>query len=194
MKDMSTGIPPLDALLPAALFPVCPAPPVPVTIESLGCPPDVVGDEHDVQLGALLNSFIQTTHHFFGSLPKLFKGVSDPRVIAQCDYPLPCLLTTGLLMFLCRLGARRQIALLLRNPRGARKMRTLCGTEGVPHGDTLDEAFQKLDPDQAQDVVCSMLERLIRNKVLDRYRFLGCFVVAVDGTGLWTFSQRHCEH
>lgn len=151
-------------------------------------------DEHDEQLQAVLNSFVVTIHHFFGGIRRIFAGVEDPRVEAKSYYPLAALLTTGLLMFACRLEARRQVALQLRSLRGVRKMKTLFGIEDVPHGDTLNDAFRQLDPDQMQEVVCSMAESLIRNKVLDRYRFLGRFVVAVDGTGVWTFSERHCEH
>jgi hypothetical protein len=151
-------------------------------------------DSHDAQQETLLNNLIQTIHHFFGRLTHLFGGVADPRLAANSDYPLACLLTTGLLMFVCHLGARRQIALQLRNARGARKMKTLFGVEAVPHGDTLNKAFAQLDSNQMQEVVCTMVENLIRKKVLERYRFLGRFVIAVDGTGVWTFRERHCEH
>jgi hypothetical protein len=189
-RDISQTKPYLPTVFPpvpqAALFSSCGEP------LAIGC--ESVRDSHDAQQGTLLSNLIQTIHHFFGGLKRLFAEVTDPRLEANSDYPLSCLLTTGLLMFACHLGARRQIALQLRNARGARKMKTLCGVEAVPHGDTLNNAFEQLDPDQMQEVVCSMVENLIRNKVLDRYRFLGRFVIAVDGTGLWTFSERHCKH
>jgi hypothetical protein len=151
-------------------------------------------DDHDAQLEGVLNGLAQTIHHFFGGISSIFREVKDPRISSKITYPLSSQLMTGLLMFLCHLEARRQIALELRNSRGRLKMKTFCGVEGVSHGDTIDETFQRIDPDQMQEVVCSMVEKLIRSKALDRYRFLGCFVIAVDGTGLWTFTQRHCEH
>lgn len=196
MMHMSEDMPPGDSSLPAVLSPIAPATPVapPVDDDGPTLRPAVVLDDHDDQLKALLDNLVLTISHFFGGIPRIFAGVHDPRVAAKSDYSLAMLLTTGLLMFVCRLEARRQIALQLRNSRGARKMKTLFGVEAVPHGDTLNEAFEKLDPDQMQEVTCSMVESLIRNKVLDRYRFLGRLVVAVDGTGLWKFAARHCEH
>ena len=64
----------------------------------------------------------------------------------------------------------------------------------MPHGDTLNYGFKKLAPAEVQEVVCRMVETLIRKKVLDRWRLFGNFLVAVDGTGMLTFRERHCEH
>lgn len=99
------------------------------------------------------------------------------------------------MMFLCRLEARRQIGLLLRNSLCVEKFQALFGVDTFPHGDTLNDAFSQLAPVQVQDVVSSMTESLIRRKVLYPYRVLDTyFVVAIDGTGTLTFSERHCPH
>ena len=125
----------------------------------------------------------------------LLSKVTDPRNPNKITYPLASLAFAGVMMFLCRLGARRQIGLLLRNGPSTEKFHALFGVETFPHGDTLDDAFSNLDPDQAQDVVSSMTETLIRKKLLYPYRLLGTyFVVAIDGTGTLTFSERHCPH
>jgi hypothetical protein len=49
-----------------------------------------------------------------------------------------------------------------------------------------------LQPDEVQEVVCRMVEGLIRKKVLYRWRLFDNFTVAVDGTGMLTFRERHC--
>ena len=101
-----------------------------------------------------------------------------------------------MLMFLCRLEARRQIALKFReNGPSAAKFEALFGVETCPHGDTLNEAFCRLDPDQVQDAITDMIRTLIRKKVLYGYRLLDrYFVIAMDGTGRLTFPERHCPH
>lgn len=58
---------------------------------------------------SILKSVLTTVHHFFGSFGDLFRPVDDPRVPERITYPLEALLFAGVLMFLCRLGARRQI-------------------------------------------------------------------------------------
>jgi hypothetical protein len=148
------------------------------------------------QMQTLLHIALATITHFFGPPDRYLAGVEDPRDPAKVIYPLPCLLFTGLLMFLCHLAARRQVALKFRdNPPSAANFARLFGVGSAPHGDTLNYAFSNLKPQQVQECVTRLAEILIRKKVLQRYRLLDqYYVVAVDGTGLYSFSQRHCEH
>ncbi|MGQ9598475.1 MAG: hypothetical protein ACUVWZ_03560 [Anaerolineae bacterium] len=134
-----------------------------------------------------------TFHHSFGDFDALFQSVDDPRRPELIIYPIEELVFAGVLMFLCRLGARRQIGLLFRgNGPSAAKFQALFGTDSCPHGDTLDVTFGRLNPDQVQAIVTKMVRILIRKKVLDRYRLLGhYFAIAIDGTGRLTFPERH---
>jgi hypothetical protein len=145
---------------------------------------------------ALLEAFLVTTQHFLGAWTALFAPVQDPRAAPLITYPLAALLFTGTLLFLCRLGARRQVTYLLRrNGAAAAQFQALFGVATCPHGDTLNVTFGRLDPDQGQAVVTNLGRTLIRQKVLDRYRLLGHYwVIAIDGTGRLTFPERHCPH
>jgi hypothetical protein len=59
----------------------------------------------------------------------------------------------------------------------------------------VDKAYQRLIVEQDQESVTGTTETLIRNKVLYRYRlFDRYFLVSIDGTGMLTFSERHCDH
>ena len=57
----------------------------------------------------VLKAFTGTVQHYFGGWEEIFKGVSDPRNPEMIIYPLEGLLCTGTLMYLFRLGARREI-------------------------------------------------------------------------------------
>jgi hypothetical protein len=72
-------------------------------------------DEQAHKQAKILKAFLGTTKHYFGDLSQLFKGVNDPRNPNQITYPLASLMFTGILMFLCHLGARRQIKATLRD-------------------------------------------------------------------------------
>ncbi len=153
-------------------------------------------DEEQQEQFSILKAFLTTFHHFFGDFGALFQSVDDPRLPELILYPLEALAFAGVLMYLCHLGARRQIAHMFRgNGPSAAKFQALFGTETCPHGDTLDATFGRLNPDQVQAVVTALVRTLIRKKVLDRFRLLGrYFVIAVDGTGRLTFPERHCPH
>lgn len=117
------------------------------------------------QMQTLLRIALATTTHFFGPPARYLAGVDDPRDPGKIIYPLPCLLFTGLLMFLCHLAARRQITLKFRdNPASAANFERLFGVPQAPHGDTLNYTFSKLKPQQAQECVTRLVEILIRKK------------------------------
>jgi DDE_Tnp_1-associated len=143
---------------------------------------------------SLLKTLLATAQHFFGSFQQLFAHVRDPRQPELITYPLAALLFTGILMFVCRLGARRQIRLMFRdNAPSASKFDTLFEVAQCPHGDTLDAAFSRLQPAELQAVVTGLTETLIRRKVLYSTRLLDhYYLVAIDGTGVLVFTERHC--
>lgn len=144
---------------------------------------------------SLLKAFASTVYHFFGGWQSIFGNITDPRNPDLSTYTPVELMFTGVLMFLFRLEARRQINYKLRGNGPSRaKSKAWFGTEEVPHGDTLNYTFKKLAIEEVQEVVCWMVKKLIRKKVLDRWRLLGYFKVAIDGTGMLTFRERHCEH
>jgi hypothetical protein len=153
-------------------------------------------DADEQEQAALFETFIVTLQHFFGGFRRLFREVSDPRHPAYITYPLPVLMATGVLLFLLRLGARRQVANLLRgNGPSAAKYQILFDAENCPHGDTLNYLYARSNVAEVQEVVTAMAETLIRRKVLYRHRLLDqYFLVVIDGTGMLTFSERHCPY
>ena len=145
---------------------------------------------------SIIRASLKTTQHFFGAFEDLFRPVHDPRHPELITYPLAAMGFTGVWMFLCRLGARRQISHLLRgNGPSAAKFRALFGVESCPHGDTVNTLYSRLTPGEVQEVVSRMIATLIRKKVLYRYRLLEhYFNIAMDGNGRLTFPERHCAH
>jgi hypothetical protein len=152
-------------------------------------------EKGDQEQEALLRAFSGTLHHFFGGWWKLFRGVQDGRNPELIKYPLEGVLSTGVLMYLFRLGARRQINYQLRgNMPSQAKFEAWFDVNEVPHGDTLNYVYQRIAPAEVQEVICRMVATLIRKKVLYRWRVYGNFLLAIDGTGVLTFQERHCEY
>ena len=168
--------------------------PNPTTEQQALAPAHMDPDEQE-QL-SILRACLKTVRHFFGGFAGLFRPVHDPRNPELITYPFTAVGFAGVLMFLCRLGARRQINHMFRgNGPSAAKFQALFGVETCPHGDTANVLYSRLDPAEVQEVPTSMVETLIRKKVLYRYRLLGhYYMVAIDGTGRLTFPERHCPH
>ena len=153
-------------------------------------------DQNEQDQLALLKTFLATAQHFFGGFTALFQDVTDPRVPYLTIYPLAALGFAGVLMFVCHLGARRQITHLLRgNGPSAAKFQALFGVATCPHGDTTDALFSRLSVEEVQEVVTGMTETLIRRKVLYPYRLLNqYYLIVIDGTGMLIFSEQHCSY
>jgi hypothetical protein len=143
----------------------------------------------------IIAAFMLTIEHYFG-WKGMCKKVQDGRNPELIRYSLEELLFTGMLMYVCHLGSRRNINYRLRgNETAAEKMKELFGTEEIAHGDTLDYAFRKLNIEEVQQMVSWMTARLIRKKVLSKWRLFDYYyLVAIDGTGVLSFSERHCPY
>jgi hypothetical protein len=151
--------------------------------------------EIDPEQLELIKVFLSTVEHFWGGFEKLFSRVSDPREQGKIIYSLTSAIFIGILMFLFRLGSRRQINEKLRHNRGSEeKFQELFQIDTIPHGDSLNYLFKKLSVDQIGEVVSGMATTLIRKKLLYPYRLFGYYMIAIDGTGMLTFPDRHCPY
>ncbi len=141
--------------------------------------------------------FYATVSHFFPKLTKWLSQVDDPREKNKIIYSPSHLQWLGILLFLLRLGSRRKIGYKFQTDKFLKNLTALTSNyDGkVAHPDTLEYFLEKLDPEELYKVRHKMANRLIRMKVLDRFRLLGrYYMVAVDATGLAVYKERHCPH
>lgn len=108
----------------------------------------------------------------------------------------------AILLFLLKLGSRRQIKWLLgQNPAIMLSHLTILTKENlsilssIASDDTIKDLFAKLDLDQVQHVVQNMVRHLIVKRTLEHARLLDqYYMIALDATGLFHRHRQHCEH
>jgi hypothetical protein len=143
-------------------------------------------------------SFVRTLRHFFPRLNDWLQALPDSRDREACTYETRFLAWWGLLLYLLQLGSRRQLNFKL-DARGSGvldNVNRLAGTDQATrpvHG-TLDHFLGHSKPAALARLRARMVRHLIRSKVLEPARLHGYLVAALDGTGLYAFGQRHCEH
>ena len=65
----------------------------------------------------------------------------------------------------------------------------------LPHMDTVDDLLRVLEASELEQLKRSMLIELFDKKVLHKWKFLGKhFLLAVDGTGVHSYTERHCDN
>ena len=104
---------------------------------------------------------------------------------------------TRLLGLLCGITSMRQTTEIFNTEKAIQNIASLLEVEleELPHYDTINNVFERIDIEQLRGIQKYMVQRLIRNKMFDKYRYKGkYFQIVVDGTGLATFKERHCEH
>ena len=123
-------------------------------------------------------------------------SLSDTRDQARITYPRQFLSWMGLMVFLLKVGSRRQIRFELNTPEALENLNRLAGCQmkKLAHSDTLNHFLGHVPPGELPKIRRKMVHRLIRMKALDKGRLLGSFLIAIDGTGQFYFRKRHCEH
>jgi hypothetical protein len=135
--------------------------------------------------------------HFFPELAAWLGNLRDPRQSGRAVFPMKVLLLLGVLMFLSHTGSRNHFNDSVRDSiEMAKTLARLlgCAVDEVPHLDTLEKVLRKVAPDTMETLLAKLIRRLIRMKALDGWRVGGRFLLAIDGTGLYSFRRRHCEH
>ena len=80
-------------------------------------------------------------------------------------------------------------------PEFHRMLLELCGSEeAAAHAETAYWLLRKMVPDELIGFQALLVRTLIRMRCLDAFRFEGEWLVAVDGTWLRTYKERHCPH
>lgn len=66
--------------------------------------------------------------------------------------------------------------------------------EELPHHDTINAFLEILETKELEKIRKYMIKELIKRKTFNSYKFNKQWLVVVDGTGLYYFKNRHCEH
>jgi hypothetical protein len=153
------------------------------------------------QKGSTLNIgpvFARTVRHFFPDFNAWIDDIVDPRFQTQVTYAKRFLLWLGILLFVCKLGSRRQLDYEFNTdgPELLANLNRLAGTaqDTCPVHNTLEYFLGGIGDDPIARLNQLLVNRLVRMKALDEARLQGRFLVLVDGTGYLVFHERHCEH
>ncbi len=143
-------------------------------------------------------TFVRTQRHFWPKFNDWLDQFPDTRYPEMIVYDKRFLSWWGLLLFSLKLGSRRQLDFQLRDleTKVLGNVNQLARTqqETLPVHKTLDHFLGHVGSCAISDLRTQCVRQLIRNKVLDDIRLDGQFVIATDGTGFLSFSERHCPH
>ncbi len=142
--------------------------------------------------------FLKIKNHFFKDLTSKLKRVNDSRYQSYVTYGPEVLLFGVLMKNVTDLKSMRSMSTnfnkeeCIENTRKALDLKVL---EELPHYDTVNDFLSKLEVSELEKIRTYMIKELLRKRCFDDYRIQGKYWgVIFDGTGLYSFDQRHCEH
>ena len=93
-------------------------------------------------------------------------------------------------------GSRRQFQQERTTESFRQNLLSLTGTkeDTTAHVDTVNYLMECMPDEGLEDITWRLIRTLIRSKCLDKFRLDGDFLITIDGTHLFSFSQRHCPH
>lgn len=127
--------------------------------------------------------------------PQLFDKIEAlPDNRKRKEYSIVEIITSGVFLFILKEGSRnkynndRMDAVFSKNYYNHFRLR-------MPHPDSIDEVMRVLPSDFLEVLKAELVAGLIAQKSFRVFRLFGKhYFVAVDATGMHTYSKRHCKH
>ena len=139
----------------------------------------------------LAHSIPKTISHYFPRFKKDLQNVEDYR--KRSNYSLEELLMGVINLFLFKKGSRNSFNNDRADDDFIDNYEKLFGIR-LPHMDTINDMLEKLSPKELENFKTKMIRELLEKKVFHKWRLDGkYFVVAIDGTGVNSYTERHCE-
>lgn len=141
--------------------------------------------------------FIKLQKHFFKDMQKHLKDVKDPRHKSYIEYEPEVLLFSVLMKNVFGIGSMTSMTEQFNKDECIDNMANIlgCELEELPHYDTINNFLCSLEPEEIEKIRDYMIKELFKKRSLESFRLMDKhWCIAVDATGLFSFSQRHCEH
>ena len=142
--------------------------------------------------------FTKIKRHFFRELNKKLKRVKDPRHRSYITYNCDIILLMMILKNVCNLESMRGMTNQFNKEECIENLKNILGLdtlEELPHYDTINDFLSALDPAELENIRTYMIKALLKKRCFENYRINGKYWgVIVDGTGLFSFREKHCDH
>lgn len=145
----------------------------------------------------VFSDVVKIIKQYFPSLIEKLEQLTDVRHQSYVEYSMSVITITRLLGLICGLRSMRQMTESFNTNETIENISKLLGVEleELPHHDTINKVLENIDIRELQKIQKYMVQKLIRSKMFDKYRYKGkYFQVVIDGTGLARSNQRHCNN
>lgn len=142
--------------------------------------------------------FIKLQKHFFQDILKHLKRVKDPRHKSYIEYGTDVMLFSVIVKNACSIISMSNMTEQFNKDECIENIAKVLGYDSLvdlPHYDTINNFLCKLKSEEIEKIRDYMIRELFKKRSLEDYRLFNKYwCIAIDATGLFSFSERHCEH
>lgn len=141
----------------------------------------------------IFSDVVNIIKQYFPQLIEKLEKLTDTRQQSYVEYSMSMITVTRLLGLLCGIKSMRETTEKFNTEETIKNIANLLEIEleEIPHYDTINNVFEKLEIGELRKIQKYMVNKLIRNKMFDNYRFKNkYFQIVVDGTGIMSFKER----
>jgi len=145
----------------------------------------------------IFSDIVNIIKQYFPELIKKLDELTDIRHQSYVKYQMSVITVTRLLGLLCGMKSMRETTEKLDTEDAIKNIANILDIqlEEIPHYDTINNVFETLDINELRKIQKYMVNRLIRSKMFDKYKFKNkYFQIVVDGTRLMSFKHKHCKN
>ena len=145
----------------------------------------------------LLESLVQIMKQYFPELISKFNELTDLRNQSYVKYQMKVIFMVRLLALMCEIKSMHGLTRELNTEEAIGNIAKICGLEldEIPHCDTINDVFVNIDIEEIQQIRKYMINRLIRNKMLDKYKIRNRYYhIIIDGTGLAASRKKYNDN
>jgi hypothetical protein len=142
--------------------------------------------------------FLIIQKHFFRDLTVKLKQVKDKRQSKKVHYSPDIILFMIIMKNSCSIISMNEMSNTFDTDVCIENMSKVLGhdeLEELPHYDTINNFLKGLDISQLEEVRKYMIKEMFEKRSFEHYRYNKKYwKIAIDATGMYSFSEKHCEH
>ena len=142
----------------------------------------------------ILKDLVTIINQYFPKLIKQFNGLTDTRNQSYVKYQMKVIFMVRLMGLMCEIKSMQGLTRELNTKETIKNIAQICGLklEEIPHCDTINDVFKNIKIEELEEIRKYMINKMIRNKMLDRYKIRDKYYhIIVDGTGLATSRKKY---
>ena len=142
----------------------------------------------------ILNNLVTIIRQYFQELINQFNGLTDLRNQSYVKYEIKVIFIVRLMGLMCEIKSMQGLTREINTKEAIENIAKICGLrlDEIPHCDTINNVFEKVKIEELEKIRKYMINKMIRNKMLERYKIRDKYYhIIVDGTGLATSRKKY---